>query len=302
MHLAANLKDEQGALLGLVKPTYLVDDVPVKIGVVGIVGPSVAKEVRDPAFINKFLQTQKLLQPANKELADKGAEMLVLLYQGTLEEAKALAATVPHYAVILSLSKEEEPREDPVKVGNTLIINVGHKGRKVGVLGAFRNPKGTEPKFEFHYELCSIGPEYQTPDDKPGNKINDLMEDYAKEVKGQNFLAQHARTKHPIQLNAKYAESKYVGSEGARSATPMRTSVERIRRIPIRTRRSWTRMRPGLRQYDPECARCHVTGLDYASGFQNETASAHLKDNGCENCHGPASMHIKNKSTLSCTP
>ena len=142
------------------------------------------------------METQPALQLATKDMADKGAEMLVLLYQGTLDEAKALAEKIPQFAVILALSKEEEPREDPIKVGNTLIINVGHKGRKVGVLGAYRNPKGSPQKFEFHYQLCSIGPEYQTPPEKPGNKINDLLEDYAKEVKANNFLAQHARAKH----------------------------------------------------------------------------------------------------------
>jgi hypothetical protein len=293
--LAANLKDEQGLLLGMVNSSYLVTekDSSVKIGVIGIVGPSVNSKVADPAF-KKFEDTQKALQPAIRELAGKDAEMFVLLYQGTIDEAKALAQNIPHFSVILSLSKEEEPREDPLKVGNTLIINVGHKGRKVGVLGAYRNPKGSAQKFEFHYQLCSIGPEYQTPKEKPGNEINELLEDYAKDVKAQNFLAQHARAKHAIQLEAKYAESKYVGSDRCKKCHQHAYDVWKKSPHATAYKSLETATRPGLRQYDPECAVCHVTGLNFVSGFQNETASAHLKDNGCENCHGPASMHLKN--------
>jgi len=53
-------------------------------------------------------------------------------------------------------------------------------------------------------------------------------------------------------------------------------------------------------QFDPECAICHVVGMDYESGFISEQSlglltekTGHLKNVGCENCHGPGSEHIK---------
>jgi hypothetical protein len=46
-------------------------------------------------------------------------------------------------------------------------------------------------------------------------------------------------------------------------------------------------------QFDPECAICHVVGMDYESGFISEQKTGHLKNVGCENCHGPGSEHIK---------
>jgi hypothetical protein len=45
-------------------------------------------------------------------------------------------------------------------------------------------------------------------------------------------------------------------------------------------------------QYDPECIACHVVGFNYESGFVSEQETDHLKDVGCENCHGPGSKHI----------
>lgn len=43
---------------------------------------------------------------------------------------------------------------------------------------------------------------------------------------------------------------------------------------------------------DPECAVCHVVGMDYESGFITEEKTPHLKEVGCEVCHGPGSAHV----------
>jgi hypothetical protein len=45
-------------------------------------------------------------------------------------------------------------------------------------------------------------------------------------------------------------------------------------------------------QLDPECVSCHVVGMEYESGFVSEQKSSHMKNVGCENCHGPGSEHI----------
>lgn len=44
---------------------------------------------------------------------------------------------------------------------------------------------------------------------------------------------------------------------------------------------------------DPECVICHVIGMEYEGGYLTEEETPHLKDVGCENCHGPGSEHIK---------
>jgi hypothetical protein len=44
---------------------------------------------------------------------------------------------------------------------------------------------------------------------------------------------------------------------------------------------------------DPECVLCHVVGMEYESGYITEEKTPHLKDVGCETCHGPGSEHIQ---------
>ncbi len=46
-------------------------------------------------------------------------------------------------------------------------------------------------------------------------------------------------------------------------------------------------------QYDPECIVCHVVGFGYETGFISGDATGHLKNVGCECCHGPGLEHIQ---------
>jgi hypothetical protein len=51
------------------------------------------------------------------------------------------------------------------------------------------------------------------------------------------------------------------------------------------------------RHYDPECISCHVTGWNPQGFFPYESGYLKLEDellhgNGCENCHGPGSLHV----------
>jgi hypothetical protein len=303
--LAANLQDPKGMFLGCVQPYIVNRDAGIPVGIIGLIGPSVAKQIKDPEV---KLQDISRPTPSGAQLTDllpgvvrtmgqkDSPEMLVLLYQGTLDEARALANHYPKLSVILSLSEEDEPREEPLKVGNTLIINVGHKGKKVGVLGVYRMPKGSPKSFEFHYQLCSIGPEYDSaPGEEKGNPMMTLLEDYAREVKAQNFLAQHIRSKHPIQTEPGYENSTYVGSEKCKHCHEESYQVWKHSPHAKAYQKLVEAKRPSLQQFDPECLRCHVTGLNHFGGFKDEASTPNLKDNGCENCHGPGSMHIKNK-------
>lgn len=295
--LVANLKDPQN-YAGMVQPFVVGGKVingkgsEPKVAVAAVVGPSVAGAVRDPAV--GFLAVKNILPGVLQEMDKQKPEFRILLYQGTPTEAAACAKEFPQFHLIVALSEEEEPPEAPQVVGNTQIRQVGHKGRSLGVLGLYRN--GTSDRsFDLHYQLVALGPEYETPPGKDqDNPILELLEKYTQDVKKGNYLAHYTKAKHPLQLDPQYEKAEYIGSEKCKSCHKESYKIWKNSPHSHAYQTLVTAKRPSLRQFDGECVSCHVTGFKYATGFADAAATPALLDNGCENCHGPGSIHVLN--------
>jgi hypothetical protein len=286
--IAANLADK---IAGAVESYEIAGSPGIpRIGVVAAVGPSVAQTVNDPMV--KFDDVKKTLTELLPQVQKKQCDLLVLLYQGTIKEAQRCAQAFPQFHVIQCLTAEEEPPAQPERVGNTMIVEVGHKGRHLGLIGAYRGAQAGAP-FELHYQLVQLGPEYKTrPGKEPENPILALLENYGKEVKNRNYLAHYPKAAHPIQQQFK--DAKYVGSEKCKKCHEESYEVWKASPHSRAYATLQDAKRPSFRQYDGECVVCHVTGFEYVSGFTSEKETPHLIDNGCENCHGPGSLHVKN--------
>jgi Cytochrome c554 and c-prime len=275
----------------------------VTVGVAGVVGKSLAEEVEKEKLdtsitfekTNGKVDNGPVMKKAVAELAAKKSQLNILLYQGTPAEAQALAQAVKEFHVILCQSDSDEPPSGPTIVGNTLVIQVGHNGKNVGVLGAFRKGAG----YDLYYQLVPLEEFYVTPGPEPAafkaNKSIQLLEAYAQQVQKQDFLGKYPRTAHPSQVQQPKLNLSYVGSarcqncHQAESAkwrdTKHSTAMDALEKVA---------KRPSLRQYDGECVRCHTVGFEYNTGYKNEKETAQLKHVGCESCHGPGSGHMTN--------
>jgi len=292
--LAANLLKKEDNFPGMLGSWQVSDNkVGAKVGIVTVVAPSVAKDVNDPAV--KFEAPERVLPGMLKEVQARKPELLVLVFQGSEEEAKACADKFRQFQVILCLTKEEEPPADPIVVGKTLVVRVGHKGRYVGLVGAYPTGKAS-PAFDLYYELVPMGEEYETPKGKDAdNPVLALLENYTKEVKRDNYLAQYSKSLHPIQVQ--FPKATYVGSEKCKECHEHAYKVWKDSPHAHAYHTLETAKRPSLCQYDGECVRCHVVGFQNQGGFTDEVKTPFLKDQGCENCHGPASLHVKGNKT-----
>jgi hypothetical protein len=262
-----------------------------KVWVIGAVSPSVANT---PGANVKFDDYKKSIPVALKEIKEKNPDILVLLFNGTSKEAIQAAQAFPDFSVVLCLTLEEEPPARPFMEGHTQIIGVGHKGRLMGVVGFFADTRDGR-RWDTHYDIVRLGPEYETPAGKDAdNPVLALYDAYALEVKNKNYLAQYPKIPHAIQQADKYKESKYVGSQQCKSCHKESFRIWSDSPHSHAYATLAGAKRPALRQYDGECVKCHVIGFEYETGFTDEKATPKLENNGCENCHGPGSMHVQN--------
>jgi len=253
-------------------------------------------EGQDPAV--KFADEAKTLADQLKELQAAKAELVVLLYQGFEEEAKKLVKKCPDLDVVLYLSREDEPSAQTVRIGRTLLVGVGHKGKHIGVVGANRTGK-PDKSFGLRFQIVDLEPEYETPDGRDAdNPIHALLQEYAKKLKDENYLAKYPTgNKHFVQVQ--FPESKYIGSEACKkcheeaykiwAASPHPHAYDTLVNKAVR---------PTLRQFDGECIECHVTGFTQVSGFSAADPSEKLKGVTCESCHGPCSLHKANPNNV----
>src|SRR5205085_1292599 len=93
-----------------------------------------------------FPNAKKAIEGARDALAkhpDKPA-LKVLIFQGPVDDAEKVAKDFPEFRVVLCQSESDLPPLQPRAVAHkdgtkTLVVQVGHRGQYVGVLGAFKN-------------------------------------------------------------------------------------------------------------------------------------------------------------------
>jgi hypothetical protein len=116
----------------------------------------------------------------------------------------------------------------------------------------------------------------------PDSSLVELYRTYQELVKEAGLLEKHSRYVLPNGL-------EYTGSASCKSCH----KDEYERWSTGAHAHAYATLEEKGSQYDPECIICHVVGFDYQSGFVSAEKSGHLKDVGCENCHGPGSKHIE---------
>ncbi|MGH7223212.1 MAG: multiheme c-type cytochrome, partial [Gemmataceae bacterium] len=312
--LAANLKDvetnETNFPFLKANETQTVPGTTIKVGVTNVVGPSVAETIKDPSV--KFTPSAPILREQIRTMHAKNVELPILLYHGLTtgrKEAIRCAEAFPGFPIILALSEEDEPPAHPIPVdhkgnGNGIrnyIFRLGHKGKYIGVLGVYRNGNGSS--FNFKYQLVEMGTEYATPPEQEANQpIMKMMEDYTRELKNKNYLAKYGQSSHTLQAmnavaglrNPDKGTPTYIGTEKCMKCHPDASAVWKASKHSHAYQTLVDAKHPSLRQFDGECIVCHTVGFGYKTGFTDETATKHLKNVGCESCHGPGSLHAKN--------
>jgi len=303
--LAANLANKDSEFPEQVFETTISQPPgsPIKVGITAVIGPSVAKAMKDP--VAKFGPSRDAIAKSLESLVDQKVDIRVLLYQGAISGAAtdasepiAAAKAFPEIDVILCVSEEDEPPGSPLDIKHadgriTRIVRMGHKGKYVGTLGVWKKPEG----LQYKYHLQDLGEQWLTPEEGlAGHPVNELLERYAKELDRADFLGKTPQSTHPFSASVPDSKPTYVGSDKCKKCHEEAYKVWEGSGHSHAWQTLADASKPSLRHKDPECIICHTVGFGYQTGFVDAGKTPKLKDVGCESCHGPSSEHLKSTS------
>lgn len=90
------------------------------------------------------------------------------------------------------------------------------------------------------------------------------------------------------------SDKTYVGSEACKECHELEYKNFKTHAKKSTSFSSIMTMKKGLTEGEfRECCKCHTTGYGKPSGFRSEAETPHLKNAGCEVCHGPGSVHAE---------
>ncbi len=96
---------------------------------------------------------------------------------------------------------------------------------------------------------------------------------------------------------ASFGENRYVGSAACGGCHPGEYDNFMKYAKKSKSFESIERVKKGLTEEELKgCYSCHTTGYGKKGGFESPEKTPHLKDAGCEVCHGPGGTHVKSMS------
>ncbi len=272
--------------LGTPIPFKVIESGGKRIGITSVIDPAIARQVGGLADDGiSVSDAGEALTKVKASLLEEKVDLLVLLSHCRLETSKQLAQQHPEFQIVFSTGPVEEPYVDnPLQIGKTTLMVVGHKGKHVGVAGWYPDSADKPVRFEM---VKLDGERFKDPPE-----MLDLMRFYQDMLKDSNLAETEPALPH--RTGHKFVGSQMCGECHSKAFEKWKETGHGTAFESLRTGR-----RGIPRIHDPECIACHVTGWDsqeifrYESGFLNEASTEHLLHVGCENCHGPGSEHVK---------
>lgn len=174
-----------------------------------------------------------------------------------------------------------------------LLITQPRLGKYVGQINIVTDSRSQGLKPRLSFRAVAV-----TEDLARNPTLVELYRDYQQVVKDARLLENHPKLPLPDNL-------QYVGSKSCKlchdyeyhkwlTSPPVVIPGEKPPVVPKgRHADAMLSLVDVNSDYDPECVICHVSGMDYQTGFITSVQTPQLENVGCENCHGPGSEHVR---------
>jgi hypothetical protein len=251
------------------------------IGITAVVDPEKMKAIKDPSL--DLLQVKPIEDTLPAVAADlaRDSSVLVLLVQGPPELARTLARKYPAFHVVVGTSALPDPPAEAEKQngGKTLLVDVGQKGKYVGVVGIYNDPNA-----RFRYQRVALDPKL----DGSSSTMKAVIQDEFREALKANGVVEN----YPRHSYVGAEGATYIGAEACKSCHPNTFAKWSVTKHAQAFESLLHDPKPNV-AFDAECVTCHTTGFEYTSGWKSPEKTPYLKGNQCENCHGPGSKHAE---------
>ncbi len=195
----------------------------------------------------------------------------VVILDGDREDAEKFARSHPKLQLLI-YRQQGMPDSSPAKIGSTWLVSPGEKGKYVLRLSYVNGKFST-------YNVFGLGPE--VADDPVTTAI---FRRYQRRIAASGLIDQLPRPN-----DASFAGNELCSSCHESAAKSWKASAHAHALKTLETTED---------DRDPECAPCHVVGLDNRQGFRSRAETPSLTDVGCESCHGAGREHSDKPALL----
>jgi len=271
----------------IVMPYRILEKNGMKIGVVSVLGDSLLKNITNADIVTANAAA-KLTEVLPKLDAEQCSRKVLIVHGTDNEINQLLTQFAGKFDFVLPSNTAAEPPLQPKKIGNTMILEVGEKGRYAIAIGLF-----DDPAMPIRYERVPLDARFEN-----SSAITALMEIYQNQLKETGLEGLGIR---PIPNARAGTLGNYVGMQ---TCTDCHETANRVWRRSGHAK-AWQSLKETAvpaRNFDPECIACHVVGwnttelLPYRDGFMNEKETPLLINVSCEACHGPGEAHVRAES------
>jgi hypothetical protein len=266
---------------GFTKRYKIVEAGGMKIGITSVLGKKELAQFQNAADV-MLVQPYQAIPQILPELREADCDHMVLLAHADPDEAADLARRFHEFNWVAAAHGAEEPPNAPGEIEGTdsQLIEVGHKGMYVVVVGLYKN--GPVP---FRYQRVPLDARFE-----------DAPEIYQMHVDYQHRLETLGLEGLGLKPSPHPSGRKFAGNKACADCHLSATEVHE--NTPhFHATETLVKLDPP-RHFDPECLSCHATGWEpqkyfpFESGFLSMKETPELVANGCENCHGPAARHV----------
>lgn len=275
--LAANLVDAASH-----RPIFdgyrIVQRGPYRIGLIGVLDPTGLTET-----LGAGLAVDDMASAIERCLAEMRGrtDLIVLLAFADETKLTQLAQEYFECQVILG-GKVSQPAQELKKENRSVVYFVTNESRALGIL-KLRLNQGTP--------LQVVGNEIRLLQDKipQAAAFREVMQRYRQEVRHTRLAVDDPNNLAADMVPGVRTVAAYVGTDQCLNCHQNAAKVWQASAHA----QSFATLTGRQADADPKCIGCHTIGFGSASGYRREFGATKLVAVGCESCHGPGSLHVR---------